>query len=111
MIVGKWNNGRIGTVRAIRPYSGYGAVVFRSKQILQSPEKAEFSYKLLVERIVQFFQTGQPPVPNRRNARDVRVYGCGAAEPKIGRTAGQVEIGAGGSELRINMPETAREAK
>ena len=64
VIVGKWNNGRIGTVRAIRPYSGYGAVVFRSKQILQSPEKAEFSYKLLVERIVQFFQTGQPPVPN-----------------------------------------------
>lgn len=64
VIVGRWKNGRIGTVRAIRPYSDYGAVVFRNKQILQSPEKAEFSYKLLVERIVQFFQTGQPPVPN-----------------------------------------------
>jgi hypothetical protein len=64
VIVGRWKDGRIGSVRAIRPYSGYGAVVFRNKQILQSPEKAEFSYKLLVERIVQFFQTGQPPVPN-----------------------------------------------
>jgi hypothetical protein len=64
VIVGRWKNGRIGTVRAIRPYSGYGAVVFREKQILQSPPKAEFSYKLLVERIVQFFQTGRPPVPN-----------------------------------------------
>ena len=64
VIVGRWKNGRIGTVRAIRPYSGYGAVVFREKRILQSPPKAEFSYKLLVERIVQFFQTGQPPVPN-----------------------------------------------
>ncbi len=64
VIVGRWKNGRIGTVRAIRPYSGYGAVVFREKRILQSPPKAEFSYKLLVERIVQFFQTGRPPVPN-----------------------------------------------
>lgn len=64
VITGIWKGGRIGTVRAIRPYSGYGAVVFRAKQILQSPENAQFSYKLLVEKIVQFFQTGKPPVPN-----------------------------------------------
>ena len=64
VMTGEWKNGRIGTVRAIRPYSGYGAVVFRAKRILQSPENAPFSYKPLVEQIVQFFQTGKPPVAN-----------------------------------------------
>src|ERR1019366_358317 len=43
VIVGRWKDGRIGTVNAVRPYSDYGAV--------------------LVDR-VKFFQTGQPPVPN-----------------------------------------------
>jgi hypothetical protein len=64
VVTGRWKDGRIGTVRAIRPYSSYGAVVFRAKDILQSPQKAEFSYKLLVEQIVDFFRTGKPPVPN-----------------------------------------------
>src|SRR5271157_2195425 len=30
VIVGRWKDGRLGTVRAIRPYSEYGAVVFRA---------------------------------------------------------------------------------
>lgn len=64
VITGTWKDGRIGTIRAIRPYSSYGAVVFRDKQILQSPENAKFSYKLLVEQLVQFFATGKAPVPN-----------------------------------------------
>ncbi len=64
VVTGKWQDGRIGTVRAIRPYSDYGAVVFRAKTIEQSPAKAQFSYKLLVQQIVRFFQTGKPPVPN-----------------------------------------------
>jgi predicted dehydrogenase len=64
VVTGTWKDGRIGTVRAIRPYSTYGAVVFRDKYILQSPEKAQFSYKLLVQQIVEFFRTGKPPVPN-----------------------------------------------
>jgi hypothetical protein len=64
VITGVWQGGRIGTVRAIRPYSTYGAVVFRDKQILQSPENAKCSYKLLLEQLVQFFETGKPPAPN-----------------------------------------------
>ena len=32
----------IGTVRALRPYGDYGAVVFRPKAVVQSPEKAAF---------------------------------------------------------------------
>lgn len=45
VIVGRWKDGRIGTVRAIRPYSDYGAVVFRPKQIMESPSRPAGSYR------------------------------------------------------------------
>lgn len=60
----RWKAGRLGTVRGLRPYSEYGAVVFRPKEIVQSPAKAKFSYQPLLQQIVHFFETGQPPVPN-----------------------------------------------
>lgn len=60
----RWKDGRIGTVRAIRPYSGYGAVVFRQQEILQSPPKMQSSYAPMLKEIVRFFQTKVPPVPN-----------------------------------------------
>ncbi len=63
VIVGRWKDGRIGTVRANRPYSGYGAVVFRPKQIVQSDPKAKTGYGPLLKEIVKFFETKQPPVP------------------------------------------------
>lgn len=58
----RWKDGRIGTVRGLRPYSDFGAVSFRPKEILQSPPKAKYSYVSLVKEIIQFFQTGKPPV-------------------------------------------------
>ncbi|SRR5581483_757347 len=64
VIVGKWNNGRIGTVRALRPYGGYGAVVFRPKEVLQSNPKAAAGYQPLLVEIMKFFETRQPPVSN-----------------------------------------------
>ncbi len=64
VVVGRWKDGRIGTVRAIRPYSDYGAVVFRPKQIVAGKPQAAGSYRPLLAEIVKFFQTGQPPVPN-----------------------------------------------
>jgi hypothetical protein len=63
-VVGKWKDGRIGSARILRPDGGYGAVVFRPKQILQSPPHAAVSYVPLVKEILQFFRTGEPPVPN-----------------------------------------------
>ena len=60
----RWKNGKLGTARAIRPYSEYGAVVFRPKQIVQSPEKAVAGYAPLLVEIVKFFQTGKAPVSN-----------------------------------------------
>jgi hypothetical protein len=67
VVVGRWKGGRIGTVRALRPYGDYGAVVFRKNAKGQSAEssmKVNDGYAPLVREIVQFFQTGKPPVSN-----------------------------------------------
>ncbi len=64
LIVGRWQDGRLGPVRTIRPSGGCGAVVFRPKAALQSPAKVEASYAPLLKQIVTFFETGKPPVPN-----------------------------------------------
>ena len=63
-IVGRWKDGRIGTVNAARPYSDYGALVFQGKQVVENHPKAATDYRPLVVEIVKFFQTGKPPVSN-----------------------------------------------
>jgi Oxidoreductase family, NAD-binding Rossmann fold len=62
-IVGRWKDGRIGSVRALRPYGSYGAIVFRNKEAVQSNPKASTGYRPLVVEIVKFFETGVVPVP------------------------------------------------
>ena len=67
VIVGRWKGGRIGTVRALRPYGDYGAVAYRKKAKGQTSEisgKVDGGYAPLVHEIVQFFETGKPPVSN-----------------------------------------------
>ncbi|MGD0772352.1 MAG: Gfo/Idh/MocA family oxidoreductase [Candidatus Solibacter sp.] len=66
VIVGRWKDGRIGVVNAVRPYSDYGAVAFRGRESVESHPKAAAAadYRPLVVEIVKFFQTGQPPVSN-----------------------------------------------
>jgi hypothetical protein len=64
VIVGRWKGGRIGSVRTLRPYSEFGAVAFRAKEIVQSDPKAKNDYSGLIREIVQFFETGKPPVAN-----------------------------------------------
>lgn len=64
VIVGRWKDGRVGTVRALRPYGEYGAVVFGPKAVKQSPPKAKGDYRPMLVEIVKFFETGKPPVPN-----------------------------------------------
>lgn len=67
VIVGRWKDGRTGTVYALRPYGPYGATVLRPKEVLRSPEKYSVSYNDMLKEIVKFFQTGQPPVPNEES--------------------------------------------
>lgn len=64
VIVGLWDDGRIGTVRGIRDgKNGYGAMVFGDDAIKYS-DKAGGAYSRLLTRVVDFFKTGKPPVPN-----------------------------------------------
>jgi GFO/IDH/MocA oxidoreductase family protein len=62
----RWKDGRIGTMRALRPYSDYGAVLFRKDAKGQTSQVfAVRSTKVEFERVLlKFFATGVPPVPN-----------------------------------------------
>jgi len=62
----RWKDGRLGTVRALRPYGTYGAVVFRKDGVQVSPPKPHNDYEGLVREIVKFFETGKPPVENAK---------------------------------------------
>jgi hypothetical protein len=63
-LVGRWKDGRIGSVRALRPYGGIGAIVFRPNKILQSDPKMAGGFAPLSREIAKFFTTGVPPFPN-----------------------------------------------
>jgi hypothetical protein len=67
VIVGRWKDGRIGTVRTNRPYGGYGAVVFKKDGLLQSPPNPKTGYQQMLGEIVKFFQTKVPPVSNEES--------------------------------------------
>jgi hypothetical protein len=62
VMVGRWKDGRIGTVRGLRTSGGSGAVVMRPKSVVQSDASMEGGYSDLVNQIVKFFQTRKPPV-------------------------------------------------
>jgi hypothetical protein len=60
-VVGRWDDGRVGTFRGVRTgASGYGATVYGEKSIAQSG--GYDGYQPLVVEIVKFFKTGKPPV-------------------------------------------------
>jgi hypothetical protein len=57
-----WSGGRIGTMRVNRPYSEFGAVAFRPREVVRSAPSPDTGYAELVREVVTFFQTGKPPV-------------------------------------------------
>jgi len=63
-IVCRWRDGRVGTVRAMRPSGPYGATVWRKDGAHSSPPNSKTGYETLVREVVKFFQTGKPPVAN-----------------------------------------------
>ena len=64
LVVGTWNDGRIGSVRGLRKgKEDYGLLIFGEKAVRHVP-LADVSYVPLIRQILQFFRTGQPPVPN-----------------------------------------------
>ncbi len=62
----RWAGGRIGTVRTLRPYGDYGAVVFRSggKEVMQTTPKFRVNYSPMLKQLAEFMKTRQPPVSN-----------------------------------------------
>lgn len=62
VVTGKWKDGRVGTIRLHRPYSGFGAVAFSPKLIRPSEKDFYSGYKGLLKEIVAFFQGGKAPV-------------------------------------------------
>jgi Oxidoreductase family, NAD-binding Rossmann fold len=93
VVVGVWKDGRIGAVRAVRPYSDYGAIVNRGRETLVSHPKAgeAVDYRALVREIVKFFETGKPPVSNEETleifafldaAQKSKEQGGGAVAPR-----------------------------
>jgi Oxidoreductase family, NAD-binding Rossmann fold len=62
----RWKDGRIGTMRALRPYSDYGAVVFRKteKNHISETHTIRSTTVELDRELVKFFTSGMPPVPN-----------------------------------------------
>jgi predicted dehydrogenase len=76
VIVGRWKDGRVGTIRGNRDSdNSYGAVLFGSKSVASRPapksdadrkgasgDPERSSYYGVVSAVVKFFQTGVPPV-------------------------------------------------
>lgn len=61
VVVGKWSDGRVGTIQVLRPYGDFGAVAYTEKKVIESG-KIKVSYVPMLKEIVKFFQTGVPPV-------------------------------------------------
>jgi hypothetical protein len=61
VVVGKWSDGRVGTVQVLRPYGDYGAIAYGEKKTTESG-KIKVSYVPMLKEIVKFFQTGVAPV-------------------------------------------------
>ncbi len=64
IVMGRWADGRLGTVRVLPEARRYGAVVFRPEEVEQSRPDMRTSYTPLLREIVEFVRTGRPPVPN-----------------------------------------------
>jgi predicted dehydrogenase len=64
VVVGKWKDGRIGTMRGIRDGKrDYGAVAFGAKTNMATPTPMKHDYRNLLVEVVKFLQTGEPPIP------------------------------------------------
>ena len=61
-VLGRWNDGRIGTFRGLRAGKReYGAIVFGSKAIAQAGKYEGYGH--LIDQVVRFFKTRKVPVP------------------------------------------------
>ncbi|MFP3903744.1 MAG: gfo/Idh/MocA family oxidoreductase, partial [Armatimonadota bacterium] len=63
VVTGRWDDGRIGTVRGVRAgASGYTFCVWGENGTRSEPLDRTYNHRELLTRIVQFFETGESPV-------------------------------------------------
>jgi hypothetical protein len=96
VITGKWNDGRTGTVRALRPYGTYGAVVFRTKPkdakgegstiVVQSNPNMQAGYRPMLVEVVKFFETKEPPVSNEETLEIIAFMDAAQRSKEAGGT-------------------------
>ena len=85
LAVGRWNDGRIGTLRGIRKgKSAYGGTAFGTKAIKEIGPYA--GYRPLVVEIVKFFRTGEEPIPA---AETIELYAFMEAADESKRNGGK----------------------
>ena len=64
VVTGLWSDGRIGTFRGIRTGKGeYGGTAFTEKGAV--PAGGFDGYGVLLDQIVEFFKTGEPPISEK----------------------------------------------
>ena len=62
-VTGRWDGGRLGTVRAIRSGGGgYGLTVFSEKRAINSDIVTSNNYRNLLREIMKMLETGTPPL-------------------------------------------------
>ena len=62
-VTGRWDGGRLGTVRAIRSGGGgYGLTVFSEKRAINSDIFTSNNYRNLLREIMKMLETGTPPL-------------------------------------------------
>ncbi|HIE51373.1 MAG TPA: Gfo/Idh/MocA family oxidoreductase [Armatimonadetes bacterium] len=63
VVVGRWQEGRIGTVRGTRTGAhSYGFTAFGEKKVVPATISTAYIYRELLKRVVEMFQTGKPPL-------------------------------------------------
>jgi len=76
VVVGEWEDGRIGTVRGNRAGNfNFGGTLHReqgSRPIVTAGPADRPKHACLMERILDFFRTGEPPVDNRETLETIR---------------------------------------
>jgi virulence factor len=64
VVMGRWEDGRIGTVRGIRTGAApFGVTFFAEKGVRTLALDTKVIYRELLRQIVHFFETGRSPVP------------------------------------------------
>ena len=90
VVVGKWNDGRLGVIRGIRNgKADWGMNVFGASEIFRS-QAVPYSYQPLVAEIVKFFQTHAAPV---KEAESLEMFAfMEAANLSVQRGGAEVEL-------------------